>query len=149
MSVLASREAARAVEYEHWMMVEALPLIAALKDQPPAVRNAVLECFLLHARLLADFYLGRGRPETDIFARTFVPDWKPGELLPTVSGLVDDLDKRLAHLTERRLGVKLDWDVDTMAAELRVAWGVFLDCVAERWPEQRPWFDVPRPANPI
>lgn len=96
--------AAEAVAYEVKMLcftASALPggSDEKFEDYPSFERNVYLESFLIHARVLDEFFRSKPRHD-DIVATDYVPGF------PSTVTLVDGertaIDKQLAHLTERR-----------------------------------------------
>ncbi len=107
--------------------------------------NSIKEVFLLHARLLRDFFY-HGRKEshkTDILAEDFfdTPDqWKR----PTFSYLLEkqtQLHRALAHLSYDRIGYKErgenNWQYKTITSELEEAFKMFLGALPG---ERKAWF---------
>ncbi len=89
------------------------------------VRDAsvVLESFLVHARVLHDFFCQSRRWEDDIVASDFVGTWaKPSESdYGYLNAQKERLDKALAHLTTTRVKYDTDgkvWDVATIRREI-------------------------------
>lgn len=108
------------------------------------VRHAsvLVKCFLIHARVLRDFFC-RGRQRSDdIIASDFVNGWTPPSAsdYSYVSAQKDRLDKALAHLTTTR--VKYDsegkhWDLSKIKCEIDLMIESFL---ADLPDDRRPWF---------
>lgn len=84
--------------------------------------SAWLECFLLHARILYDFFtLDASRPD-DVSASHFVAAWSPVNAKSEL-GSTDKvrLNKALAHLTTTRIEfdqMHAGWDVDAIWEEI-------------------------------
>lgn len=73
--------------------------------------NAVVESALLHLRVLRDFFLCREpKYDDDIIAADYFPrgGWNPAGP-SALQNTKDEIDKRLAHLTTRRLA-RVTWD---------------------------------------
>ena len=77
--------------------------------------NPTLESFLLHFRILRAFFFAEGNHGDDLFARHYVGSerWNPNKQ-EVFCKTKDEIDKRLAHLTLRRL-TPWDWEEDKMA----------------------------------
>jgi len=90
-----------------------------------AVRDAsvLVECFLLHARVLRDFFCRRRHRTDDVIAKDFVRRWKPPRKTAYKYLLAekDRMDKALAHLTTFRVkydGDGKQWDLHKIKQEL-------------------------------
>ena len=73
--------------------------------------NPVLESSLLHFRVLREFFLSRVRTHNDdVLASDYMncPIWSPTEA-KIFAETKDEIDKRLAHLTTRRLQPRIIW----------------------------------------
>jgi hypothetical protein len=70
-------------------------------------RNAQVESFAIHARLLLDFFYPSEKPrDDDVLAKHFVDGaWRPPALTPALSELRQRVGKGVAHLTYSRLNV--------------------------------------------
>ena len=104
---------------------------------------AILESFLLHARVIRDFlWEDRKRKPDDVLAIEFFEndeDWKTarpeqGRLLRAERRR---LNKALAHLTHARDVNTSDWDICSIKDELDEGWKAFLTALP---PERRSWF---------
>lgn len=102
--------------------------------------NAMLESFLVHARLLDDF-LTRKVPkpgskfEDDVVARHYIPKWTPRTVLTEADR--DLVNKFVAHLTSGRMTKQ---PVPVLALRAKVVSG-FQRFLAELPPVKQPWFD--------
>ena len=109
------------------------------------VRDAstLVESFLIHARVLRDFFC-RGRLKTDdVIAGDFVSGWTqpPASDYSYIRAQKDRLDKALAHLTTTRVRYDSEgkkWDVATIRREIEPIIERFL---AELPDDRRPWFE--------
>ena len=108
------------------------------------VRDAstLVESFLIHARVLRDFFCRERHKADDVIARVFISGWTqpPVSDYSYISAQKERLDKALAHLTTSR--VKDDsegkqWDVVTIRREIEPMIDRFL---AELPNDRRPWF---------
>lgn len=105
---------------------------------------AQLESFLLHVRVLRDFFYTPGRDD-DIVAGHFIANWS--KICPTKGRYLKDqktrLDKALAHLTEKRLdydGKDKKWQVTKLYKDLHPVIEVF---IANLPNDRKPWFCGP------
>jgi len=95
-----------------------------------AERNAYLESFLLHYRNLLDFLVPRKKDNRDVQFDDFI--FGRG----SVSGPTEyrtDLDRRLAHVTYKRLEVHPDdkeWELTEMLRRIERTWKEFTDALA-------------------
>jgi hypothetical protein len=96
------QSAAKHVLYEVGQVVFMAMRRTALGDDQTAT-NAVLEAFLVHARILDDF-LGKATPhKEDVLAVDYLPTWRPDYALDEAVRL--EIDRRVAHITARRVTV--------------------------------------------
>jgi len=105
-----------------------------------AIENAILDSFLLHSRVLYDFFCKRPRGD-DVVAQHFFddpPSWQSGDLFPTVRNQQTELNKHLAHLTYARLEGEIAWDLQAMFKEFKEAWDKFIRLLPD---DRRSWFD--------
>lgn len=105
-------------------------------------RFALLESFLLHARVLRDFFYNDRPRDDDIIANHFVSDWKlhrPLEL-PYLFAHKLHLDKALSHLSMKRLayerGLK-KWHITAIHSEVKELIELFLGRLTE---DRLAWF---------
>src|SRR5659263_136980 len=122
------------VAYEVNMLVEtARRLTPPLADT--VTNNAHLESFLIHARSLDNFLrpIPKNPQQDDVFAQHFYAKWIGKGSLP--DGLRDDVNKRVAHLTDTRVGEQADVSPAGVARSLL---GSFCDFSAQlgagKWP---------------
>jgi len=108
--------------------------------------SALVESFLLHARVLRDFFCREGKGD-DVVARHFVSGWTQ----PPVSEYSyisdqkqkDRLNKALAHLTTARVRYDSEgkqWDVDKVRCEIERMIDRFLSELPD---DRRAWFKEP------
>lgn len=114
------------VGYEWWMARESAARIATAKHARDQVgTNMALECFLVHARNIRDFFARNGR-RNDVLARDFL-----GHLtvvrLPFLRNTRTRrrLDRRVAHVSYSRSRLRRDWPVRTILAEIDRAMAKF------------------------
>ena len=130
------------VKYEFEMLEWAAKKIKAEfsnADQP--TKNMLLEVFLLHARVLRDFFV-KSPSDDDVSTQHFfdAPSvWvsKANTLCQTLEKERVRLNKKLAHLTYSRLTEEEEWDFNGIHDELLKAKHEFLDALE---PDQRKWF---------
>ena len=101
--------------------------------------NAYLESFLIHARIIIDFFRG-GQREDDLSCSDF--DDRDGERIEAISidilpELKHKIHKHLAHLTKLRLDEKPLWELLLIKNEINKASIVFLKrCADHYFPNQ-------------
>jgi hypothetical protein len=132
------RAAAQHIKYELDAFVHAFRAMLAHRTRPP-LDSLLEECFLLHFRILWEFFhLGTSsRYPDDIRAAAFVGKTYPSA--PLITTLHDRANKLLAHLTLGRLGLPgfTMQDVEAIREHIR------LTCVAfgnDLSAEQKLWF---------
>jgi len=109
--------------------------------------SAILESFLLHARVLRGFFAGNRDQSDDVLAEDFVPGWVKPQA-PAYPYLVAErkrLNKALAHLSAERVNYDVsgkDWDVEKIRKELEPIIKRFL-MEASAMPHSD-WFDDAR-----
>lgn len=122
------------VRYEMDMLLATGSLLG--KDvEPSAVRFALIEAFLVHARNLIVFF-SQDRPKEpkhpdDVWASDYVSQWRSSsgqteaKMLSTL--YKERIDQTVAHLTSKRVEQALkDWDVGQIANDLRAIWESFI-----------------------
>jgi len=105
-------------------------------------RNLLLEDFLLHARVLRDFFVGRPRQD-DASAAHFFENAAVWESIAVnfcayLRQHKQRLDKYLAHLTYSRLNEDKNWDVNIIYNELVQARQQFYSLLPQ---VRQEWFD--------
>ena len=116
------KSAADDVGYEWWMAREsAVRLGVAIEAGDQVNVNMALECFLLHARNIRDFFGAHGKPD-DVLSRDFLgrPMRVRMSLLRS-RGLRDRLNRRVAHLSFSRSRLKRDFPVGDLLIEIDAA----------------------------
>jgi hypothetical protein len=84
----------------------------------PVVRNALIESFLVHYRILAEFLCNTKRSHPDqILAKDFARD-PPAVIGTNVPHNLDLCHQRLAHLSRDRAEQKQSWDWEQMYKEI-------------------------------
>jgi hypothetical protein len=120
-----------ASEHLHYEIDHVEHLVTEISGaQPGFQRNADIESFLVHARLVAHF-LGwnrkwtdsnKGAREDDILAEDFVSSWSPSVPPMVINQSVnEEIGKRVAHLTYKRQHATVDkheWRFSEIAGAL-------------------------------
>jgi hypothetical protein len=107
--------------------------------------SALLEGFLLHARVLLDFfYYKKARDKDNLRAGDFVDDW--GERNRSECKYLDTnwerLNKSLAHLAQKRIQYNRtgeEWDIAAVHSEIK---DVARKFIAKVSPNRKSWFDI-------
>jgi hypothetical protein len=104
-------------------------------------RNLLLEGFLLHARVLRDFFVADPRQD-DVSAKHFFDDtsiWEnaAANLCPYLRQNQIRLNKLLAHLTYSRLNESKNWDPYVITNELNQACRQFYSLLSN---QRQEWF---------
>jgi hypothetical protein len=127
-----AQDIAPEVLYE-WNMFEWCANELQKRPEDYAYRNCLLESFLMHARVLHDFFMF-GPKEDAVSAQDFL-------LCPYLSKERRRLQGMVPHLTYRRLDYKRTgqkpWNVTAIIDDITRAWAFFL---ASLPPERRHWF---------
>ena len=109
-------------------------------------RDLFGETFLLHSRLLLEFFYGEEKRKDDAFAIHYLDSkstWKPNK--PSwFEEHCTRCNKLLVHLSYRRVGYKKDnqmkWSLRDKAAHLDKEWIAFISALP---PERQAWFRFP------
>ena len=114
-----------ALKYEEDMLMATInALSSGLAGNNATVHNALVESFLIHARLLIEFLYRDKRYKDNIMAQDFFSHPKKwieeirqpkGDLLAETER---DAHKYLAHLTRTRLLAKKKWDFNGIVTEI-------------------------------
>lgn len=84
-------------------------------------RNAVIECFLIHARNLIDFLENKRMHGDDLTCIDFI-DEKKKKIDAIEIKLANDykekINKHLSHMTKQRVGEKIMWDMEYLRNQL-------------------------------
>ncbi len=104
--------------------------------------NAMLECFLIHTRCLADFFCKK-RTKDDVIAGDYFSDteeWKRVDLTPYLKANMPRLNKALAHLSYERLDFERNkkWNVSQIRKDIESMWDKFLGKLPA---SRRKWFE--------
>lgn len=117
-------------------------IISDVRGADEYTKSMLLEVFLLHARILHDFFILDAKRDDDVSAVHFFDDpsvWvsKRDAICTKLKAEQVRLNKKLAHLTYKRLTEKEEWEIISLCNELRVAKQEFINSLAD---EQRQWF---------
>lgn len=107
------------VAYEIDMLQEAAAVLAAgTFENNRVVKNALLESVLVHLRSIDDFLQLKAARDDDVIALDYLPSWNPRPALSEKDRA--DVNKRVQHLTTRRLRGKRQWALALVAQALEV-----------------------------
>ena len=144
MDPRATKDAAAKVLYE-WEMFEWCGQEAAKKHAHRGMKNSLLESFLIHARVLYDFFVTPATRD-DISAQHFFDDpntWANStqNLCPYLRSERIRLQGMVPHLTYRRLDYERagqkEWDVSAVTKDISQAWQQFLSALPK---DRAAWF---------
>jgi hypothetical protein len=109
------------VGYEWWMMQSTRKLLNSMSFDADPVRNAVLESLLVHARALIDFFwkIPNQKPMiSDWIVDNLGSNLKRDEMPSDIKDWREEVNKRIAHITDRRLDLLEDWHLDIIWSSL-------------------------------
>ncbi len=116
--------------YEVWMLWSLANILASDNQGKGVIHNALVESFLLHARILIEFlYKNKPYKDTVRASQYFTSDspWK--SIRPQKTELLEktekDAHKHLAHLTYTRLQKKKRWPYIEIANDIQAVLQVF------------------------
>lgn len=123
------RKAAFHLQYEIGMLFETAHKLETCDDV--VLYNALLESFLVHARNLIFFFYEDPFREDDIVAGHFIEGWKQmrGFRSPLLRRAGEEANKKVTHLTYRRLNDSYSWDVAAITREIRAVLVQFCQAV--------------------
>lgn len=131
------------VDFGNILTGDVMPLVGTgISTEEVRDASALIESFLIHARVLRDFFCRRRHKPDDVIASDFVSGWTqpPASDYSYISAQKDRLDKALAHLTTTRVRYDSEgkqWDVVTIMREIKPMIERFL---AELPDDRKPWF---------
>ena len=136
------RGAPRAFEYELEMFYYAEEQVSSARD---GLRKPMIECALLHARNLLDFFTGGqtviGKMDKkSIRAGHFIREntWWKSDKLPYLQKQKKGINKALSHLTYDRIGAEYEWDLAKFKDEIEAAYTEFFELLPQEdraeWP---------------
>jgi hypothetical protein len=103
-----------------------------------ALQNALLESALVHLRLVDEFLsLPKGNRADDVVAKDFLPTWEPKQVL--TESAREDINKRVHHLTTRRIGQQRLWPLDLCHDAVRVCIDFLVQLESDE-PQRAAWF---------
>jgi len=113
------REASFQLQYEIGMLFETAHKLEDCEDV--VLYNALLESFLIHARSLIFFFYEEPFREDDIVAGHFVEGWSQMRAFrsPLLRKAGEEANKKVTHLTYRRLNDTYSWDLEAITGEIR------------------------------
>ncbi len=129
----ALASAADDLNYE-WKManVSARALARAIAAKHVWAQNIALESFLVHARVIRDFYASSAS-DNDVLAIDFLGSLPKVKLsLLRSRPIRTRLNRRIAHLSFSRSRLKRAWDVRTLLDEINAAMTNFVALLARR-----------------
>jgi hypothetical protein len=107
--------------------------------------STLLEAFLLHARVLRDFFFYKGKYKDNVLAGDFVDDWGTRDRSECdylgSEEVKDRMDKALAHLAKKRVEYKANgekWDIAKINLEIQATVSEFRKRLT---PERQLWFE--------
>lgn len=147
-----AQDIASHVAYEIDMFFRTIERLARDLGKDVVEDNRRIETALLHARVIYDFLFTPPRPDLpDVSARHFFDDpseWEgmPDTLCPYLKARREQLNRSVPHLSYDRLKYEKskDWDLRTVATELKGAWESFLAALP---PGRQRWLTLTRPPD--
>ena len=117
-------------EYEVWMLRSLANILAIDNPSTGVIHNALVESFLIHARILIEFlYKNKTREDTVRASQYFTSDSHWESIRPKKTELLEktekDAHKYLAHLTYTRLQEKKQWPYIKIANDIETVLKVF------------------------
>jgi len=92
------------------------------------VTNALVTAFVIHARVLTDFFYRKSRHKNDVNAWDYCDEWKQGVLVAhgwaerpeVLTGLWDEASQRAAHLSTIRVHIQREggWKIAEICDQL-------------------------------
>jgi len=126
------KNALESLKYEVWMLWSLANILATDNQDKGVIHNALLESFLIHARILIEFlYKNQPYKDTVRASQYFTSDspWK--SIRPPKTELLEktekDAHKYLAHLTYTRLQRKRKWPCIKIANDIKAVLQVFYE----------------------
>jgi len=118
--------------YEVWMLWSLANILAIDNQDKGVIYNALLESFLIHARILIEFlYKNEPYKDTVRASQYFTSDSSWESIRPKKTVLLketeEDAHKYLAHLTYTRLQRKRKWPYINIANDINAVLQVFYE----------------------
>ena len=139
-----AQKIASAVLYEWKMFIATIAALNGVHFLGGAIRNALLESLLIHARILTDFFFTDPSREDDVSAKHFFhneEDWRVDfkTECPYLYENRQRLNKSVAHLSYSRIEYESDkeWQYGRISNELHSIWDKFRSSLPT---ESREWF---------
>jgi hypothetical protein len=118
------------LKYEVWMLWSLANILATDNQGKGVIHNALLESFLIHARILIEFLYKNEPYEDTVRADQYFTSDRPWKSIrPPKTELLEetvkDAHKQLAHLTYTRLQRKTQWPYIKIANDIKAVLQVF------------------------
>lgn len=134
--------------YEVQMLVGLSRYMSSGGSDNNLIKNAVLEAYTIHARLILDFLFNKEPQPDDVIAIDFLEDvqeWMnfQNERRQQIKTIRTRVAKEVAHLTYRRLNVTPDekpWKYMEITDEIMSMFRLFIDRVPRNYLCEK-WFD--------
>lgn len=125
------RKGLKHLQYEFNMLILLSRILAFDSNGTGVIRNALVESFLVHARLLIGFFYGETPFSDDIIPKHFLTGKKWEDIRPHKSKMLDKVErnahKHLAHLSYARIERKVQWPYMEIAKEIEGLLNIFLE----------------------
>lgn len=124
--------------YELWMLYSLANILAVDYKGTGVIHNALLESFLVHARILIEFFFKDEEYKDTVRASHYIESgnsWK--NIRPQKTKLIDETEKNahkyLAHITYTRLKDKKEWPFIEITNEIDSVMKVFMENLPEEF----------------
>ncbi len=135
------KKALVALDYEVWMLWSLANILATDNQGKGVIHNALVESFLIHARILIEFLYKNGPYKDTVRAsQYFTSDshWK--SMRPKKTDLLEetekDAHKYLAHLTYTRSQGKRKWPSIKIATDIKTILKFFIEKLPDDFNEE-------------
>ena len=123
-------------QYEVWMLRSLANILAIDNQGKGVIHNALVESFLIHARILIEFlYKNKTHEDTVRASQYFTSDSHWESIRPPKTKLLEDTEQNahehLAHLTYTRLEEKKQWPFIKIANDIKTVLQVFYENLPE------------------
>ena len=124
------KKALESLNYEVWMLRSLANILAIDNQGTGVIHNALVESFLIHARILIEFlYKNKTHEDTVRASQYFTSDSYWESIRPPKTKLLEDTEQNahehLAHLTYTRLEEKKQWPCIQIANDIETVLKVF------------------------
>lgn len=120
--------ASELLAYEIWMFYSIVDILSDKRDYShQAIHNAILESFVIHMRIIIDFFYNDNPKNDDITINDFVDeDWIKSEIPDRLKLARNRSNKEIAHLTFKRTTIEQDkqWKFHEIKNDLQI----LIDC---------------------